>query len=99
AGQLHEDLVLAETLDDRLRDAEAVDAAIDDLDRLGLQRALRGRHARRQLLGLHAEDELRAALEVKAEVGLDLLVDLDVAQVEADARAVERERELVLRDI
>src|SRR5438477_4778626 len=99
ARQLEEDLVLAHRLDHRLRDAEAVDATVDHAPRavVVVGDALAGR----DLAGVHLEEELGPALEVKPEVGLDLLVDLDRAQVEADAGAGrwKRERELMFRDV
>jgi hypothetical protein len=97
ARQLQQDLVVADGLDHRLGDAEAVDAPVDDAARplVVLDDALAGR----DLLGLHLEHELRSALEVQTEMGLDLLVDREVADAQADAGAVEREREPVLRDV
>src|SRR5438105_1380899 len=99
ARQLEEDLVLADRLNHRLRDAETVDATVDDTSRAVV--VVGDTLPRRDLAGVHLEQKLRPALEVKPEVGLDLLVDLDRAQVEADARTAwrERERELVLRDV
>src|SRR5207245_882177 len=96
-GQLKEDLVVAERLDDRLGHAEAVDAPIDDAPRAVV--VVDHVPAGRDLLGPQAQDQLRAALEVEPQVGLDLLVVGVVAEAEADPGAVERERELVLRDV
>ena len=99
AGQLEEDLVLADRLNHRLRDAETVDATVDDTSRAVV--VVGDTLPRRDLAGVHLEQKLRPALEVKPEVCLDLLIDLDRAQVEADAGAArrKRERELMLRDV
>ena len=68
AGQLDEDPVLALADQRGLGDTEGVDAAAEHLERL--VDVLR---AGRRLLGaLGLEDELRAAAEVEAEVGLDV---------------------------
>ena len=67
-GQLDEDAVLALADEGRLGDAEGVDAATQDLE--GLVDVLR--RGGRLLGALGLEDELGAALEVEAEVGLDV---------------------------
>ena len=95
--ELDQDLVIADRLDDRLRDAEAVDATIDDPARTLV--VIRDALARRDLIRLHLQDELDAALEIQTEVGLDLLVHRESPDPQADARAVEGERELVLGDV
>ncbi|TMF54485.1 MAG: hypothetical protein E6I19_11100 [Chloroflexi bacterium] len=48
---------------------------------------------------MQTKDELRATLEVEAEMCLQLLIDLEVPDLHADARTVEGERELVLRNV
>ena len=68
AGQLDEDAVLALSHDRGLGDAEGVDTAAEHLQ--GLVDVLR---VGRGLLGAFGlEDELRAALEVETQVGLDV---------------------------
>jgi len=95
-GSLEEDLVGPEALDDRLAHPEGIDPAVDHLLRLGAEHIQRGRGRRGQLVGAELEHELGAALEIQAEVGLDLD---ERAAAEAHARAIEREGELMLRDI
>ena len=97
--ELEQDLVVAHSLDHGLRNAESVDAAVDHAARaiVVVGDALPGR----DLAGVHLEQELGPALEVKAEMGLDLLVHLDRPQVQTDAGAAVRkgERDAVLRDV
>jgi hypothetical protein len=69
ARQLNQDAVLALELDDRLGDAQAVDAVLDDAPRR-LHLLRRGRRAARQVGG---EQDLQSALQVEA------LLELQVA--------------------
>src|SRR6266550_296532 len=99
ARQLEQDLVVANGLDDRLGNAETVDAAVDDPSRavVVVGHALAGG----DLVEFHLKEELRATLQVEPEVGLDLLVHLEGAEVQAHAGAARGkwERELMLRDV
>jgi hypothetical protein len=65
AGELHRDPILALDLDERLGDAELVDAVVDDLAR-ALDRVLR--LGRRESRLVHFEQELHTALEVEAQM-------------------------------
>ena len=83
AGQLDHDPVAAQRRHQRLVDAQAVDAAVDDRDLFGLH--VGGRAARGQVF--EAQLHVGAALDVEALVD----VELPVAEVRRQVRRVSGE--------